>query len=1000
VSEGERLFLIVEPDASTHRALESALTERGDRVLIRDSADQALEVLCSEPVDLVIASTTLADGDGFRLCSLLRDQSDFDAIRLLFISDDSSKSRRLEGLQSGAGDYVTKPFFLGELDKRIDALLDQEHWVASDETWEVSEGTLSERSLVEILAEVEDRALTGTLSVERDGRQAVVHCEGGAITGAVSGTLEGKEALLGLVAWPSGDYVLRSVDRESDDEYSPDEVVLVSIEPLEPWNEIIDGLPEMRRRYERNESEPPTVVGFDDREVEAIWELFDGARNVGEVLSASESDLIVALRIVDQLVTGGHLEDVTDRDEVPGPGTGEPKPDFARWIDPAGWSAAAVDASGESNGFRVVPPPREDSEEADVEVEPEESEDDRAEDTEEGDESGAAASADVSGAEQGAVGDDGSGLSEEVTTPEPLPAEALEEAIEQEEDGAEEAESQGDEDFEVEVDTGDETASDDEGSDEPEEAAETSDREETSEPSEREADQPEPARDAEALEAEWPDDAVAVADGDAADEAAPAPKGKAIEFDALPDTLNKPFEEVGEGEIPGEVKEYDPDESGMQPFARHRPGTIEHVCLTLDDEAPGASGVSVEETHEEPPSERIEPTVTPDAEVTPEDGQFGGGEEDVAGFSGGDEDEQEDETADRVTPVVGVDSASEEDTDREDRDDEEPESDAAAGPPEPDESRPPAREDSSESAGTGPLVLAVIVIGGAIAGMMVVGGEEEGGEDPADPDPKSSAQVSPDDDEDESTRPDSDPPDERKAGPAPGPDEEPTDSPDLQVVRDTRRSGEDIADWVAARASVTTQRVPAEESSSEQTPDSASEEGGSPADGAEAATGAVAAETSGAPGDSDEPAESTETAESTAEPGDGSTADQGGGAETGAGDPGREEEAVAAAGEAETGGGSESGGASGEGGETFAAISGMIDRGDFAAAEQKLETLPSRLQKDAKVRDLYLNLAAGYQTEAGDIAAAERVYGQYLELFPDGKYADQVRSILARLDDE
>ena len=52
------------------------------------------------------------------------------------------------------------------------------------------------------------------------------------------------------------------------------------------------------------------------------------------------------------------------------------------------------------------------------------------------------------------------------------------------------------------------------------------------------------------------------------------------------------------------------------------------------------------------------------------------------------------------------------------------------------------------------------------------------------------------------------------------------------------------------------------------------------------------------------------------------------------------------------------------------------------------------------IRDLYLDLAAGYQTEAGDVAAAKRVYQEYLELFPDGKYASDVRSIMSRLEGE
>ncbi len=358
MSEGERLFLVVDPEAGTTRALESALQECGARVTVRDSADQALEVLCSEPTELVIASTQLGDGDGFRLCSLMRGQADFDPTPLVFISDDRSKSRRLEGFQAGAADYLSKPFFFAELQMRISALLAREVRVASDATWSVTEGTLAERSLVEILADVEQQDATGTLSIAREGRQAVVHFHDGQIVGAVSGTLEDKEALLGLVAWPAGEYVLRTVEGEGGRELEPGEVVLVSIRPLEVWNEVIDGLPQLRGVYETRGEQAPEVPGFDLEDVAGIFELFGGGRTLGEVISASAPDLVVTLRIVDELLDGGWVERIDEPGEVPGPGVGEPKPDFARWIDPAGWSAGVVlEGEAEAGPFRIIPEP-------------------------------------------------------------------------------------------------------------------------------------------------------------------------------------------------------------------------------------------------------------------------------------------------------------------------------------------------------------------------------------------------------------------------------------------------------------------------------------------------------------------------------------------------------------------------------------------------------------------------------------------------------------------
>ncbi|MFB6375479.1 MAG: response regulator [Bradymonadaceae bacterium] len=997
MSEGERLFLIVEPDASTHRALESALTERGDRVLIRESADQALEVLCSEPIDLVIASTTLADGDGFRLCSLLRDQTDFDAIPLLFISDDSSKSRRLEGLQSGAGDYVTKPFFFAELEQRIDALLSHARQIGAEASWEVSEGSLADRSLVDILTEVEDDELTGILSVERDGRQAVVHFESGDIIGAVSGTLEGKEAVLGLVAWPSGEYVLRSIERDEVFEHAPDELVLVSIAPLEPWNEVVEGLPNIQRCFARTGDSPPDIEGFDAEAVEGNWRLFDGERTIGDVISESSPDLVVTLRILDLLLADEHLEDVTDRDEISGPGTGEPKPDFARWIDPVGWSAAAVEAGEESNGFEVVPPIAETGDDGSTDEQPSDTEPDADGETATNETDDAAAS----GADEQADTAETDEASDDDVSDEPLETAA--------EDGESETQTETEQSASAET----EPADGDDGETEEQETEETTETDEVSADDGLEETTDEVSADEDAGESA---DEVSASeeDGDdreSSEETSAEDNQGTVEFDDLPETLDKPFEEVGEGEVPGEVKDYDPDEAGMQPFARHRPGTIEHVCLTLDD-APGASGTSADASHEEPPSERIEPITTPDADDAPDGGGMPGP---GAGGEGGDEESE------RETPVSGVETAAGAD-DEEDGDSKEGASDGGRPTPEPDESSPRVKEqESPESAGTGPIVAIVLVVGIAVAGVFLFGGGGDEPDEHENPDPDPSVQAS-SDDEETIERPEPTPEPEETPTPSTSPDEQPDDSPDLQVVRDTRKSGEAVAGVVASKATDTATHTPGAQGDSSGDGETTADDAGTGAgSGEESEASGVRANETPDRADAD-PASSAESgggaADDAAESGDGAASDaaestgQRETAEKSSDEPAeseKQDEAVAdesnsstdepdESDESEDDGGDGSSGSSGS--EKVAAISDMISRGEFASAERKLDALPDRLLKDEKVRDLYLNLAAGYQTEADDVAAAKRIYNKYLNLFPDGKYASQVRSILVRLNSE
>jgi DNA-binding response OmpR family regulator len=1108
VSEDERLFLVVDPDARAHRALESALTDCGGRVMVRESADQALEALCSEPVELVIASTTLADGDGFRLCSMMRGEADFDAIPLIFISDDSSKSRRLEGFQAGAADYLSEPFFFAELQMRIEALLGRNVRLDSDVTWTVDEGSLADRSLVDILTEVEQNNQTGTLSVARDGRQAVVHFEGGKITGAVSGTLEDKEALLGLVAWPAGEFVLRTVDGADAGSPDPDEVVLVGMRPLEAWNEVVDGLPELRRVLERDAELVPEVAGFDGEDVAGVYDLFDDDRTLGEVISESSPDLVVTLRIVDHLVDDGWLGEANPEAEVSGPGIGEPKPDLARWIDPAGWSAAVVD--GTSEQFRIVPPREASSDSAaDSETEPDESaggaderssdgelrdDGDRQDDIEtsaqkleriaeasdvevegddDADESSNSDDSDESEAEQLASGFDSEPDEEEIssvlkTDSEPELTTDSQPMVDSESADGDEPESADDKSssdteasdtdgeqeeatFDADSSDGATSASDGEAEETVSEDGETPVQEDGETPVQEDDPQetldldsvPEPEdvqptgseqEEAEALAAEAPADSESPPDESGDEDGTDGASAPTPDID--PVTL---LDEADPGRDESDRDE-EQDRAGPQLHDRHDPGTIERVELSLDRRGHGATQTDYAERDEEPPSARVEPKV-PDSETeqVSEQPAEADGQDELETI----EIEEEVEGEDRLgpneeTPVTGLDAASPEEgaeytaRDTDSSGDEARTAGEEAAPEEISTDELPRATrgtvgggDSGSSAESSSLLipgLVLVVLVGAVGYMVSddLSSSDGGGTETANAETGASGGDSPveDDESSESGSADEEgakPTDETETmaqGAAAGMEEGDPGGPSLQIVEETRRQGRDIAGGVSETASglPTGELAAAGKTGSETTDDNgAAGEGSSETAGDDAAESKPEESSDESEGSTDTTPEKDGSEPSDDEPGEVATAETSG--EEQETDPDESASDEETSGVAETSNESDDSAGddrpdedseSTESSDTqnIDAIAGLIDRQKYTTAEQKLETLPAGLQEDAKVRDLYLDLAAGYQTEAGDVAAAKRVYQEYLELFPDGKYASDVRSILSRLEGE
>jgi two-component system KDP operon response regulator KdpE len=108
--------LVVEDDLPLVKALRIGLTARGDDVLTATTGTDAVsQVALAEP-DLVILDLGLPDMDGLEVCRRIREFSDVPVIVLSAYGDER---RKVEALDGGADDFITKPFGMAELEARL-----------------------------------------------------------------------------------------------------------------------------------------------------------------------------------------------------------------------------------------------------------------------------------------------------------------------------------------------------------------------------------------------------------------------------------------------------------------------------------------------------------------------------------------------------------------------------------------------------------------------------------------------------------------------------------------------------------------------------------------------------------------------------------------------------------------------------------------------------------------------------------------------------------------
>lgn len=113
--------MIVEDDESVLRFLKQAITESGHTVLGLENGLVALENARLGDYDLILLDVMLPGLDGFQVCRKLRAAQVSTPILLITARD--TLADKIEGLDSGADDYIVKPFQIGELLARTRALL-------------------------------------------------------------------------------------------------------------------------------------------------------------------------------------------------------------------------------------------------------------------------------------------------------------------------------------------------------------------------------------------------------------------------------------------------------------------------------------------------------------------------------------------------------------------------------------------------------------------------------------------------------------------------------------------------------------------------------------------------------------------------------------------------------------------------------------------------------------------------------------------------------------
>ena len=113
-------ILLVEDNDTIVMGLKYLLEKEGFQFSSVKTIQETVEIMGKENIDLILLDINLPDGDGFSICSKLKEKED---VPIIFLTARDDEKDIVKGLDMGADDYITKPFRNRELISRINNVL-------------------------------------------------------------------------------------------------------------------------------------------------------------------------------------------------------------------------------------------------------------------------------------------------------------------------------------------------------------------------------------------------------------------------------------------------------------------------------------------------------------------------------------------------------------------------------------------------------------------------------------------------------------------------------------------------------------------------------------------------------------------------------------------------------------------------------------------------------------------------------------------------------------
>ena len=116
-------ILIVDDEPGMHQVMEAVLSPEGYRLAFASNGAEALTLAARLTPDLILLDVVMPDMNGFEVCRHLRADPQLAEVPIVMVTANDDRDSRLQGIEAGVDDYLTKPFDRLEMRARVRSIV-------------------------------------------------------------------------------------------------------------------------------------------------------------------------------------------------------------------------------------------------------------------------------------------------------------------------------------------------------------------------------------------------------------------------------------------------------------------------------------------------------------------------------------------------------------------------------------------------------------------------------------------------------------------------------------------------------------------------------------------------------------------------------------------------------------------------------------------------------------------------------------------------------------